>query len=984
MNAAARVLGRFAFCFATGAALVLYPGSAAHGAPPSLAVNGVTAADNSSIVPIIPGTVIKIAMSGTPGSRFALLFALDTNGAASGFYLKSKFVPGSFIAIHPVFDGIGTATIAQALGTPRQAFVANSPAPWYVFPAGGKVELVGRLPEQVALIDPLARNGVSIVPLLVPPDAPPPSFYLQIVSQHPVTSQIEIGNGIRVVSAPLEYPATLLAAVGEDLATGPAAISLATRTTATSLGAVDLAAGQLDSAAPSPAFAAAAGHLDLWRIELAGIQPLYLASLAANAPISGNPLDPDTGGAFGVVHAQASGMAIGTYETPTRDNDNSQFGSIELPGRRRLVHYRDATIADAQRSGFALIDEATGALRDLTPPALGSFTAPQFAPSPFECEIGVTSDGSRALVVLDGPPGIADRLFLLALSPTESFPNGHPAIEIVLPSGVNRVFEESFEFVRADDGSFVALFATSDLTSSLPGVMPNRQFALALDPAATPVQILPSANFPAIVRVDRQGVVSADRRVACLVASSNTGGTKEDVFAFRAIDAANFVVTDTTAFPVSRLLPEWYDASDGQGGSVAITASGSHVAFAVRIGTADRPIVVRTDGSDAGNAQSLVKDLGEGGLFDLVDFPACRGLHLTADGRFLLFFQGLIASGNPADRFDLFVADLLTGAIGNLTRTIEGGSLLGPWNPAGDTSTTRPTIELGGAFLSPSRGKYWFFRERRGLGSSGPDVFNAIAVDLENGPGGLPTFEMINATGTEFAPSFGSPPPPSGAPDVATNGSQSIDADARWLQLRRFASTHPAAGKAVFVARRAVAAGTPNLEQDQVLLVDLENPGPAQQLTAFPPLPAGSAQPLAPRISDLALDRGSRRVAFTLDPDAQGEGGQDAYVVDFSNTAVVTPLTASGFHLRFDSGSFHFVPTTPMSLVFVAGSQVPTLPLNDGFQIPVSPAIDPVDAQLYFHRFGIGATIPPLTIALTPPPPPGTLRVIHPLSASSP
>ncbi len=953
------------------AAAIALAGVASAANTPRLRLNGVTAADNSAIAHATVGGPLTIDLRGTPNALFALLVATESNGALNGFFLKPSTGPSPLVPIHPVLDGIGTATIAANLGMPATAFVPDIANPAFHLGPDGRFVFSGRTPEEIALFDAANPGTPLVLPLESPPGGPDVALFLQVVEIDPISGSMNVGNGVRIVFDPLVFQGELSLALASQPASPTIDGEIGLRNSLVEISDPNL--GVAGSPPPVVAldFALSPDVIDIYRIELAGIEPAMGASYWS-APAT---IDQDSATAQQYVQAQASGIDVGAGVRPVRNNDNPQYPSVELPGGRGLFHYRDVSTTPS-RFGFGLHDASTGLFRDLVPPAFASFFANgASAISPFEYQVVVSPSGDRALVVLE-VLGTASRLFLLDLVPGSTFSNGFPVVEIALPAELTRVFDESFAILDAADGTELCLFAATTAANPQANTLPGRLYAVAMQEGATPTLLLPGGANPAIAQVGRLPIVSKDRKVACLRAGTSTAS--QNVFAVRASSATGFTIVNCTGNLITSFsIAQWGNVTNGDFEVASITPDGAYLAFCTTSGPQSRPHVVKTDGSQAGSISPVAKYLTEGGLFDAADFGSCRALQLTSDGKYLVFALGFVIAGALGDRFDVFVVELATGTTRNLTRTIAGGSYLGPWDPQGDLTQTRPTIEIGGTFASPSGDWLYFFRERRMPATAA--LFDLVAISMASGPGGAPpSFDLVNVTGDEFPPSFGAPPQVVTSPATTLGGSFINDPGVGGTRLRRFPSGHPLAGQMVFGAMLASLSGpTPAV----LLSFDAEQPAAATTLATVP-IPSGGG--LLTRITDIAIDPLLPRVAFVADGDGLAGGapnpglGQDLFVADAATPGPAASVTSSGFALAITAGSTRFGPPHPYQesgILFAAGSATPSVYQIDAFVNP-SIASNPIDADLFFHRFAIGSVNPAVTVPVLAPIPPGNRRAM--------
>lgn len=944
---------------------------------PRLRVNGVGSRSNSSVAHAVIGNLLTLDLRGTPNAKFALMVALESTGVSSGFYLKPSSGPTPLVPIQPVFDGIGSASLATLLGLPSAAFAPSTAHSLFQLDGSGRFQFTAHTPVEAVFFDASNPGTPFVLPLETPPAGPTAAIYLQAVEVHPISGALRVGNGVRVVFDPI----VLAAEFSLALSTAPSAVVVPSLELGSTNNLVTVADSDLSSSgsAPpvsAPGFALSPNAIDVFRIELAGVESPIAASHWPSLEVGGP--DPEQYVPHEYAMLLASGVDVGTGTRPVRNNDNPQFPMIELPGKRTLFHYRDRS-GGSNRFGFGLHDALSGEFLDLTPPAFGAFLASSLNdPSPFEYEVLVRGDGKRAFVVLDA--GTAkDRLFLLDLVPG-IFSNGFAIIEIALPPEITSVFDASFDWIEAPDGANFALFATTNAANLTAFSTPSHLRAVRFEEGATPITLLPSAAYPSISYVGNAPAVSKGRTTAACIAG--TSSASNDLFSVRAVSATNLAVTRCSAFTSGSVAP-WRDATSGDDPGISLTPDGSVIAFCKQEGASERPLVVNSDGSSAAAPLLVAKFLSEGGPFDVDDFSQCRLLRLSNDGKALVFALGW-ALGYPyhyhPERMDVFAADLTTGTVSNLTRTLPGSSLLGPWSAPGDLEKDRATIEIGGTFSSDDGNWLYFFRESR-IGSSFINSseyrFNPVAISLApTAGGGVPTFEVVNVTGGEFAPFFGAQIEPSAVASVHIGGTGSTDFPVSRTLLRRFASRGPLAGHYVFTARRKPT-GAPF--EAVVISFDPKDPHSARQLAAFP----GTVVTYpSPWVQQLVLDPRTTRVAVavrspTFDIAASSAGErQDLYVIDAQSNTPPKLLTDGTYSTEITAGSIRFRSQFPYGLFFAAGAKTSSNMLYDTYSYhDFGP--NPYDASLYFHRFQIGSSIPAQTTAVLAPIPAGYDRIVH-------
>lgn len=986
-------------------AMFLVPTFAA--AQPTLVVNNVPnppQTDNSAVPHLKRGGPLSLKLKGTPNAPFALMLAGDAfdgspGGEAnipSGFYLKPWVIPSVLdVPIHPVLDGIGMEFIRQKLNSSGQASLApddivnDTPSPIARFNAAGEFNLSGIVPLIAVFVNltpsPSAPNPLPIA--LESSGSTTIALYLQVVELNTSTLAVTSGTGCKVIFDPITFSAQIAYAEGTSTALPSSSASFdVTRTVFPSV-ISDNDLLDVTPAAPVLAtdFSFATQGIDFWVIGLAEFQGLYEASSPANnISGSGNPVDQDSVGALTGPPAgttiglwnHASHMEFLTGTRPTRNNENRDFPRIDLPGQRSLFHYRDVATG---RYGFGILFRETNTWRNLTPSPTFTFTNSSVL-SAWEYEVAVTPDGNRAVVVLDQPsPATTDRVFMLNLEPNGNFSNGLPIHEFVPSapdlSAFSRVYEESLSITSDGAGSWVAFFATTSVANPTTATYPNRMYRVNLaDSGGIPSAVLPGP-FPTITRIDRQHMVSPDRTTILVVAGSSAAA--EHVYAISNISTIGHSIVNATGNALVALqIGEFNEASNGQLGQFSISDDGTKFSFTREDGSIRWPRVAAVDGSTAGLTSDLLKDVTDNGVIDKTDFPGSRDHTFSTDGNFLIFQQGFFVVGALPDRFEMFVTDVNSKITRNLTRTCKTGpaatpaTLFGPWDPQGDLTTNRGTIEPCGTFESPSGDYLYFLREARGLGVTLSDRQNIVAISIKPPAGQIePTFEMVNVTGTEFEAFDGQAPPAFGAPDVTAGGSGFADTSAENYRLRRVGGTGPYKDYVYFNAQLGgLPANDPRLNIEQLFAFDLANPGPAIQLTSFF---NGTGSPYAvrvgARITEVLPSPTESKVLIVVDNgDSSGapDNAQDLFLLDFASfgSPVRIPSNASPFSRILVRGSSKFFPgSSSQGILFSAGTtQRPSGAFLDGFAMTTPDTGNALDSTPFFYRTVEATAVSPI------------------------
>lgn len=208
--------------------LSLAIGAQALAAPPRLRVNGATAADNSAFTSMGIGKSLTVDVRGTPNAKFALLLALESNGAQNGFYLQPTPGPSPQLPIQPVFDGIGSANLATALGLQSSDFAPSTANPLVQLDAAGRFSLAGPAPAEAILFDASNPGVPYVLALESPAGGPALGIYLQAVELDPISGAARVSNGVRVQILPLEWPAVLSIALSTPPSGGLSTVEIGT------------------------------------------------------------------------------------------------------------------------------------------------------------------------------------------------------------------------------------------------------------------------------------------------------------------------------------------------------------------------------------------------------------------------------------------------------------------------------------------------------------------------------------------------------------------------------------------------------------------------------------------------------------------------------------------------------------------------------------------------------------------------------------
>lgn len=947
---------------------------------PTLTINGTTSADNNAVAHMKRVTPFTISMSGTPNAPFALLLsgeALDGSPVGesdvnTGFYL-SPWQPGGGVnsPIHPVFDGIGTTNIATKLGQSTANFVADTPSPIFRFNANGTFSLTGITPTTAFLLN----TGAGSNPIVLPLESISPNtiaLYMQIVELDTQTLALRVGNGMKVVFDPLEFPGTISYSEGTD--SNVNSLVLAQRQTLARIVDPNLIDGTIITPVETDTFGASStANIDAWLIELAGVHPVYPAShysTVLESQTSWSTEDPNLAANQNPLKTRAqtlraSGVEVLSGTTPALNNDNPEFPRIELPGNRALFCWRNGANAGAPSYGFGVLFKNTGTFRNLIPASFGTFTGTATL-SAFEWEVGVTPDGNRAVIV-QSTAGV-DRLFILNLESTATTTITE-VVNATVPGDFTTLFEESLSFVSDGQGGWVGVIMGN--TASGTNLQPNRLYRFNLQGAPNLTRLLPSAAAPdnGIIRIDRQPIVSQDFKRLCLVAG--TGTTQEQIYCLRNVTPTTHTIQNITGLNFVTL-GEFNDGRDGLNGRAAFSPDGSVFAFVRNNGTQNTPMFARTDGTSFGLVTDLMVSVGLGGDWDIIgDFKNSRDYFIAADNNTLLFQQGFEVTGASSDRMEIFSMQLNTATPFNLTRTIilntQDEEAFGPFDvPAVSVNFNRPTFDPAGSFLSPN-GKYaYYFRDGHGLSTIDGipfDRFNLLAVNIDSDGNSTPSLEITNVTGKEFEPFFQSGVPITFTEDMIGRGNLFTEGLAFDHQLRHLGGSGPFSTFYAMIGRKASPLVAAELDIDQILLFDADNPGPGVYLTSFSTSSSPIAVNTGARMSNLIPSLTEPKIAFALDRDGVGASfNQDVMVIDLENFGNPIRVTSGGaaFGKLLTRGSMHFLPTSPQALVYAFGTiaRPSTGSIDGNSALTTADPNNPIDASAFTYRFDTATSSP--------------------------
>ncbi|MFG0318168.1 MAG: hypothetical protein ACF8XB_12915 [Planctomycetota bacterium JB042] len=948
------------------AALALLAPSARADVDPVMSINGASG-DNTTIATLTKLTPLNITVTGTPGAPFSILMSNQANtGMANGWFLQPWTDMANVTSpVHPVFDGIGTDYIEQQIGLPATDILPNpNPAPVFRLDASGEFVLNGFVPEMAFLVDENAAAPFgpgNPVPIAL---EEPARLFMQVVAVDTGDLSVRVGNGMTLDFSSVAFPAT----VGYSEAQNAAASTfvLDQRQNLGKIDDGDLSDASVAPFVKDPEFQATFGdNVDLWSITLAGPTEANRGSL----PVDGMTA-PDT--ALNFLWDYSSTLEFQTGKGLNRNNENYEYPRLVLPGNRELFHWRNGS-TNPPSFGFGILFKDTMTFRNLVPPSFGTFTETATR-SPWELEVAVTPDGNRALVVLDRSSDLFsgqpyDRAFTLYLEENVAaspFPGANKLIKELTPTSslgeFRRCWEEGVTFISDSGSGWYAFMTSTTSTSTSESLYPNRMWKVHMNGTDLALKIFPFGDFSWVQHINRVSFANEAADTLCVIAG--TQAIAENIISITNVtQIGSYVPLNITQFTGNVVLMESSHCTDGTASWTNMSLSGELFAAATASGTtAAVPFVARTDGATAGNISSFVEDLGQGGQFDLDDFPFTQGLHITDDDSYLLFHQGKLKAGAASDASDQFVVNLTTGEIRNLTRSLKGPeydtdtlkAYEGPWDLA-NAAFDAPNTDYGGSFWGPTRDWLFFFKD---VHLSSADRFNTYAISVAPAlGGGPPTFAMANVNGNEFESVFGAEPPAFGTKDLITNTGFFNEQIPNFFRIRRVGGQGILKNFYYMIGRYADgSAGT----TEHLFLFDGANPGPALQLTNY----SATSSPISvsgnPTITSITPSKVEPKVAYVLNEVGQnGLAQQELIVQDLNNFGVPVriPVEASAqpdFDRAITAGSIHWLPYLPGGLVYSAGSTPRPnsggTPITDGLTAG-DDARNPIDATPYFFNF---------------------------------
>lgn len=945
---------------------VLVPASRAD-VDPVMIING-SSGDNTTITPLTKLTPLNITVTGTPGAPFSILLSNQANLAVTtGWFLQPWTTEPNVVSpVHPVFDGIGTDYIEGQLGLPASDILANpNPAPVFQIGANGQFVLNGFVPQQAFLTDtdpvaPFGPGNPAVIPL-----EQPFSLYMQVVAVDTGDLSVRVGNGMKLEFQSIAFPGTVAYSEAQS-----AAASTFTLDSKQNLGRItdaNLADSSVAAFVKDPEFQATFGdNVDLWSIGLAGPTELNRASIPADGMAN-----PDLN--LNVMWSYSSTIEFQAGTGLNRNNENYEYPRLVLPGNRELFHWRNGS-TNPPSFGFGILFKDTMTYRNLMPPSAGVFTE-SATRSPWEIEVAVTPDGNRAMVVLDRSSDLFgglpyDRAFTLYLEENVAaspFPGANKLMKEVTPTSAlgefRRVWEEGVAFIKDGIGGWYAFVTSTTSTSSSESLYPNRMWKVHMNGTDLALKIFPFGAFSFVQHINRVSYTNDDSTVLCVIAG--TQSIAENIISITNVTfLGSYVPLNITNFTGNIVLMESFHTTDGTSSWTNLSKSGALFAAAIASGTTSAvPFVVRTDGATAGNVNPIVKDMAQGGQFDLDDFAFTQGLHITDDDSYLLFHQGKLKAGAASDASDHFVTDLTAGTIRNLTRSLKGPeydndtlkAYEGPWDLA-NSAFDAPNTDYGGSFWGSTRDWLFFFKD---VHLSTGDLYNLYAISVAPSlGGGPPSFAIANVTGNEFESVYGAVPPAFGAPNLISNSGFFNEQQPNFFRVRRVGGSGILKDFYYMIGRLA---DNSTAAAEHLFLFDGANPGPALQLTNYGPTSTPiSTVGLGAVITSITPSQVEPKVAYILNETGQLHLAKEEVIVqDLNNFGVPVRIPVQGptqpaFNRAITEGSLHWLPYIPGGLVYSAGTQVKPSssgqPATDGLSTG-DDVRNPIDATPYFFNF---------------------------------
>ncbi|MCC7172765.1 MAG: PD40 domain-containing protein [Planctomycetes bacterium] len=452
---------------------------------------------------------------------------------------------------------------------------------------------------------------------------------------------------------------------------------------------------------------------------------------------------------------------------------------------------------------------------------------------------------------------------------------------------------------------------------------------------------------------------------------AGTGTTQEQIYCLRSVTPTTHTIQNITGLNFVTL-GEFNDGRDGLNGRAAFSPDGSVFAFVRNNGTQNTPLFAKTDGTSFGLVTDLMVSVGLGGDWDIIgDFTNSRDYFIAADNNTLVFQQGFEVSGPSTDRMDVFSMALNTATPFNLTRTIildtPQQEAFGPFDVGATvTNFNRGTFDPAGSFRSPNGNYAYYFRDGHGLTSLDGipyDRFNLIAINVASDASTPPSLEITNISGNEFEPFFQAGTPITFTEDMVGRGNVFTEGLAIDHQLRHLGGSGPFATFYALIGRKSNPIDAAELDIDQLMLFDADNPGPGVYLTSFSPSSAPIAVNTGARMSNVIPSLTEPKIAFALDRDGTAATfNQDVIVVDLENFGNPIRVTSGGaaFGKLLTRGSMHFLPTAPQALVYAFGTIArPAGGSIDGnSSLTAADPNNPIDASAFTYRFDTATSSP--------------------------
>lgn len=570
---------------------------------------------------------------------------------------------------------------------------------------------------------------------------------------------------------------------------------------------------------------------------------------------------------------------------------------FDLAVVRHNANCRDFSLVSIERASGRVRELRGSRVRDsmlsCPPTTRFSLYRPDFA---------FSDDGDFALCVVrdsaarasSGPP---DRLLLVRTDPSKTWTGGDNVVDIT-PSGAGRFVDGQIALVA---GRVVAMAEASSGAQVFEG---------AADGSAPSAVTLPNGGTgKRPYRVRRAWRASADGTGLAFVLGAATSASAtafdDDVYALRGLGGTRTLHLVSGFTSATALASFRRDTAGAAASRAAISPSGARIAFVS--GSGDRATgdaheiwIANMDGTSSGSASPVLST-----RFDTqVDW--------VGNLRFIDENRLLFLAGEDASACDVYVFDVGSSAITNITKTATGRTTSTPYTFGGSTGN----FASRGSFSSRNGRWLYFVRAWGGrVPVVSPPTNNIIAIDTS-------ALSVKDITGNDFG-SGGTNFSIRGAPRTTYLGLHRSPRPALELQLRRAPGNTTLA---YFVAETSASAFSPStLHDSNVYRFDIENASVASAVTSF----RGSGTLDQVRlISHLTIAPNGDHVAFAMrlgDPSAS----EDVFVAPSDGSSAPSQLSTSASGQSITDGSIAFVGAPSNALAWTRGLGSISLPYRD-------------------------------------------------------